>query len=55
VDVQPLVAEGVREPAVLERDDLGAEDVAVEGVRAIPVADSDDDVVELEPQSSRSQ
>ena len=55
VDVQPLVAEGIGKPAVLERDDLGAEDVAVEGVRAIPVADRDDDVVEREPQSSRSQ
>jgi hypothetical protein len=55
VDVQPLVAEGIGEPAVLERDDLGAEDVAVEGVRATPVADRDDDVVERELQSSRSQ
>jgi hypothetical protein len=38
-----------------EGNDLGAEDVAIEGVRALPVGDRDDDVVEPEAQVSRSQ
>lgn len=46
VDVQLLRAEAVREAALVELDELGAEDVAVEGVRALPVGDGDDDVVE---------
>ncbi len=55
VDVQALVAEGVGEPAGPDRHDLGAEDIAVEGVRALPVAYRDDDVVEPDAQVSRSQ
>ena len=46
VDVQLLRAESVREAALVELDELGAEDVAVEGVRALPLGDGDDDVVE---------
>ena len=55
VDVQALVAEGVRVAPRLQWDDLGAEDVGIERVRAAPVADRDDDVVEPQPQVSRSQ
>jgi hypothetical protein len=49
VDVEPLVPEGVREPTGAKRDDFRAEDVPVERVRALPVRDRDDDVVEPEP------
>lgn len=55
VHVQPLVADHVRSPVPAERHDLRAENVAVEGVRPLPVGDGDDDVVEPEAQSSRSQ
>ena len=46
VDVQLLHAEPVRVAALVELDELGAQNVAVEGVRALPVGDGDDDVVE---------
>ena len=55
MDVQALVAEDVCEPVFAERDDLGPENIRVEGVRPLPVGDGDDDVIEREPQSSRSQ
>jgi hypothetical protein len=55
VDVQPLPADRVREAARPDLDDLGPEHVAVEGVRALPVGDGDDDVVEADRQGSRSQ
>src|SRR3954451_5326691 len=45
VDVELLVAEAVRE-AGAAADDLGADDVAIERVRALPVGDRDDEVVE---------
>jgi hypothetical protein len=54
VDVQALLADCVGE-AVPELDYLRAQDVTVEGVRPLPVGDRDDDVVEPELQSSRSQ
>src|SRR5262245_20427092 len=47
VDVQLLVSESVR-VAVPLFDDLGAENVAVEAIRSLPVGDGDDDVVEAE-------
>src|SRR5204862_8112287 len=46
VDVELLRAEPVCEAARVELDELGAQDVAVEGVRALPVGDGDHDVVE---------
>jgi hypothetical protein len=49
VDVEPLLSEGVREPAGAERNDFRAEDVPVERVRALPVRDCDDEVVEPKP------
>jgi hypothetical protein len=55
VDVQPLAAKDVRESVGAERDDLGPENIRVEGVRPLPVGDGDDNVIEREPQSSRSQ
>jgi hypothetical protein len=55
VDVQALVAEDVRESVFAERDDLGPENIRVEGVRPPPVGDGDDNVIERKPQSSRSQ
>jgi hypothetical protein len=55
VDVQALAGERVGETALAERDDLSAQDVSVESVRALPVGDGDDDVVERELQTSRSQ
>jgi hypothetical protein len=55
VDVQALAAEDVRESVFAERDDLGPENIRVEGVRTLPVGDGDDNVIEREPQSSRSQ
>jgi hypothetical protein len=54
VDIQALLADRVGE-AVPELDYLGAQHVPVEGVRPFPVGDGDDDVVERELQSSRSQ
>lgn len=48
VDVQALVADHVREAVLSEPDDVGAEDVAVEGVRPLAVGDRDDRVVEPE-------
>src|SRR3954451_17179355 len=45
MDVELLVAEAVRE-ARGPGHDLGADDVAVERVRALPVGDRDDEVVE---------
>jgi hypothetical protein len=57
VDVQALVAERVGDAVLPKRNDLRAEDVAVEGVRPLPVRDRDDDVVEPQAggQGSRSQ
>jgi hypothetical protein len=55
VDVQPLLADRVGDAVRPERDDLGPEDVPVEGVRPLRVGDADDDVVETADQSSRSQ
>jgi hypothetical protein len=46
VDVQLLVAEAIGVPALVELDQLGAEDGAVEGVGILPVRDGNDDVVE---------
>jgi len=43
---QLLLAEPVRVAPVLQLDQLGAEDVAVERVRAVPVGDGDHAVVE---------
>lgn len=53
VDVELLVAEAVR-VAVAPTHDLGADDVPVEGVRAHPVRDGDDDVVEPDGHGIRS-
>ena len=48
VNVQLLsVGKPVGVPAVIELDNLDAEHVAVEGVRASPVRDRDYDVIEL--------
>ena len=55
VDVQALVTEGVGDAVLPEQDHLRAENVTVEGVRPLPVRDRDDDVIERELQSSRSQ
>jgi hypothetical protein len=48
VDVQLRVAEPVRVAAGAGGDDLGADDVAVEAVRRLPVGDGDDAVVEAD-------
>jgi hypothetical protein len=48
VNVQALVTDHLREAVLSEPDDVGAEDVAVEGVRPLPVGDRDDRVVEPE-------
>ena len=45
VHAELLIAEPVRPPGAA-RDKLGAEHVAIEGVRALPVGDCDDRVVE---------
>ena len=55
VGVQPLVAERVGKSALAECDDVGPEDIRVEGVRPLPVGNGNDNVIEREPQSSRSQ
>src|SRR4051812_27215138 len=47
VHVQLLLADAVRVPAVRQLDELGAEHVAVERVRPLPVGDRDYNVVEL--------
>ena len=46
VNVQLLFAEPVGEAPLVELDQLGTEDVAIETVRPLPVADGDDAVVE---------
>jgi hypothetical protein len=46
VHVQLLVSEPEGDALPVEIDHLGAEDVAVERRRALPVRDGDDDVVE---------
>ena len=46
VDVQLLLAEAICEAAVLQLDELGPENIAVEGVRAVPVRDRNYAVVE---------
>jgi hypothetical protein len=55
VDVQAVVSERVGEALSAEGHDLRPEHVSVEPVRPVPVGDGDDDVVERELQSSRSQ
>src|SRR5207244_11689347 len=50
VDVELLRAEAVREAAVGQLDETGAEHLGVGAVRPLPVGDGNDDVVELEPQ-----
>ena len=46
VDVQLLLAKAICEAAVLELDELGAQHIAVEAVRPLPVADRNYAVVE---------
>ena len=48
VHVQLLLAEAEGDPPAVELDDLGSEDVAIEGGRPLPVADGDDGMVEAE-------
>src|SRR6185312_3529532 len=51
VDVElPAVCEPVGEPSVLELHELGAEHIAVEGVRAFPVGHRDHDVIDACPE-----
>jgi hypothetical protein len=50
VNVELPVAEAIRPAALVELDELGAENARVEAVRALPVRDGDDDVVEVEAQ-----
>ena len=45
MDVELLLADAVRRPPGVF-DDLGTDDIAIEGVRSFPVGDVDDDVVE---------
>src|SRR5512132_2001618 len=48
VDVEVPLAEDVMGERFIALDDFGAEDVAVEGVRAVPVGDRDDAVIECQ-------
>ncbi len=48
MDVQLLVAEAVGLASAREVADLGAEDVAVEGVRPVRIGDGDDRVIEAQ-------
>jgi len=46
VNVQLLIAEAIRIAPPSELDDLGAEDLGVEAIRAFEIGDGDDNVVE---------
>ena len=48
MDVQLLVAEAIREPPVGELDELCAQHLGVEAVRALPVGDGKHTVIESE-------
>src|SRR5260221_3134597 len=48
VHVQLLAGEPVGPTALVELDELGAEDISVEAVRPLPVRDRNDDVVEAQ-------
>jgi len=54
VDVELLRAEAVGEPSLVQLEELGAEHVAVEAVRPLPVGDGDHDVVEIHTFSARA-